>query len=225
MKNTNTISERDHQFLSAYLDGELSLKEKAYIDQLLAENASAQKTLQEIKKVKSILSLLPTRKVPRNFTLTVHQTRRFIIPSFASVLRYSTAVSIVLLVIVFALDLFTPFQTRSLIQSGADIAKSAAVESEMQMESEGLSPQMLEATPLLEREEIASEPKFSPDDVEPQIDSVTAEEFEKGRTDTETLRDSAPESWASPLRKLELVLVGITVLSALTAYLLRKSTE
>jgi hypothetical protein len=201
VKNTNKFTERDHQLLSAYLDGELSQRDKAYVDRLLAENSHAQKAYQELKKIKSLLRFLPTRKVPRNFTLSAHETRKFNIPSLAGVFRYSTAVSAVLLVIVLALDVFSPLQTRSLIQFGTDFADSGTFEGELSMESQEEIPQMMEAAPLLEKEEIVSEPKFSSEDEESQVDSTAVEDLDNAQTEGAPLPEEeeiAPEPNLSP---------------------------
>ncbi|MDO9546368.1 MAG: hypothetical protein Q7J07_06425, partial [Pelolinea sp.] len=123
VKNKNQFSARDHQLLSAYIDGELSSKDKKYVERLLSENSNVLKTIEKIKKVKALLKYLPTRKVPRNFTITAQKTRRFYLPSFAGVFRYSTAVSAVLLVIVLTLDYFSLFQTPTNQLSKASLAE------------------------------------------------------------------------------------------------------
>ena len=200
MKNNHKFSERDYQLLSAYLDGVLSPQDMLYVEKLLVENDHAKKAYQELKKVKTLLRFLPARKVPRDFTLSVHETRKFQIPSLAGVFRYSTAVSAILLVIVLTLDMFSPLQTRSLMRSGADFADNGIFESDMSMESREEAPQMMEAAPLLEKEEIDPEQKTAPDDEELQLENIIEEELDDAQSETAPLPEGemAPEPKASP---------------------------
>lgn len=140
MKYKNQISVRDQQLLSAYIDGELSPKHKKYISGLLAENPNALKTIEKIKKVKTLLKYLPARKVPRNFTISAQETERFQLPSLTGVFRYSTAVSAVLLAIVLALDFFSPFQTPTTQLSEDNQAEKSAIVEETRMEMDASVP-------------------------------------------------------------------------------------
>lgn len=126
MKNTLRISERDYRLLSAYIDGELSQTRKEYIERLLEENIEAVEIVHNIKNLKTMLKHLPERVVPRNFTLTESSPRTFELPSFVGVLRYSSAVSALLLIIVLMLDFFRPFQTSLSLKSQENLPEQPA---------------------------------------------------------------------------------------------------
>jgi len=67
---TNQISSRDWETLSAYLDGELSPKERAIIEAKLRTRGDLRVALEDLRRTRTIVrSHLPMR-APRNFTLT-----------------------------------------------------------------------------------------------------------------------------------------------------------
>ncbi len=123
MKKHKQLSSRELQFLSAYLDGELSKKDQKRVERLLSDHPAAGPSLEKLQHTKSILKLLPVKKVPRNFTITAEEVERSLIPSLAGVLRYASAVSAVLLVVVLAFDFIFPYP---LAVSELGLARSAA---------------------------------------------------------------------------------------------------
>lgn len=123
MKKYTQLSLRELQFLSAYLDGELSRKDQKRVKRLLNDHPAASPSLEKLQYSKSVLKLLPVHKVPRNFTITIEEVDRPLIPALAGVLRYTSAVSAVLLAVVLAFDFISPYP---LAVSELGLARSAA---------------------------------------------------------------------------------------------------
>ncbi len=67
------ISNRDWGQLSAFLDGELSRRNKIQLEKRMKVNPDLQAALEELKITKQILSKTPRILVPRNFMLTPAQ--------------------------------------------------------------------------------------------------------------------------------------------------------
>ena len=67
------ISNRDWVQLSAYLDGELSRREKIQLEKRMKVNPDLQVALEELITTKQILKKTPRIQVPRNFTLSPAQ--------------------------------------------------------------------------------------------------------------------------------------------------------
>ena len=85
------ITERQWEQLSAYLDGELSSKEKSSLDSQLKSSQELTESLETLRQTRQFLKNLPKRSVPRNFTLTPEmagiKTRQplFLFPVFSAV--------------------------------------------------------------------------------------------------------------------------------------------
>lgn len=65
----HTPSERDLELLSAYLDGELSDREREALEQRLSRDARLRIALNELRDTVKLLHDLPRLKAPRDFTL------------------------------------------------------------------------------------------------------------------------------------------------------------
>ena len=105
------LSSRELQLLSAYLDGELSKKDQKRVERLLSDHPAAISSLEKLRHTKNVIRLLPIHKVPRNFTISTEEVSRSLIPNLAGVLRYASAVSAVLLVVVLAFDILSLYQS------------------------------------------------------------------------------------------------------------------
>lgn len=115
MNKHRKISSGDWQLLSAYLDNQLSDKEKCQVDERLQTDTECRQTLELLRRTSSLLHSLPVRRVPRNFNLSAQSIQTRIIPSFIGVLRYSSAVAALLLIATFALNIIQrpPLMTAS----------------------------------------------------------------------------------------------------------------
>lgn len=122
MKKRTQLSSREWRLLSASLDGELSKKDQKRADRLLSYHPAAEPSIEKLRYVKTVLKLLPVRKVPRNFTVSAEEVGKSIIPALAGALRYASAVSAALLAVVLAFDFIIPYQ---LLSSKQSLARSA----------------------------------------------------------------------------------------------------
>jgi hypothetical protein len=98
------LSSRQWQLLSAYLDDQLTQKEKSQVEELLQQSADAREALAAMRRTHMILRALPMRKAPRNFTISPQSVKKPVIPTFNTLLRFSSALAALLLVAVLALD-------------------------------------------------------------------------------------------------------------------------
>ncbi|MFN2137322.1 MAG: anti-sigma factor family protein [Candidatus Promineifilaceae bacterium] len=62
-------TEKQQELLSAYIDGELSPDETARLEQMLAQDSELQRDLRDMRLWQQEMRALPSRRVPRNFTL------------------------------------------------------------------------------------------------------------------------------------------------------------
>lgn len=63
------LRQRDWQDLSAYLDGQLSSRERARLEEKLRSREDLQNALEELRRVRIMLRSQPRLRAPRNFTL------------------------------------------------------------------------------------------------------------------------------------------------------------
>jgi hypothetical protein len=109
------ISTRDWQTLSAYLDEQLSNRERARIETRLDKNPELGKTLEEIRNIRTLLRQLPAKRAPRNFTLTPQMVgMRSSPPRTFPTLRFASVLSTVLLVLVWFSNLLFPMGMETL---------------------------------------------------------------------------------------------------------------
>lgn len=78
---TRQISSREWELLSAYLDGELTYRERSRLEEKLEVRVELRAALDELRQTTTILRSQPTVRAPRNFTLTpqmvgLHRTVR-----------------------------------------------------------------------------------------------------------------------------------------------------
>lgn len=108
---TNRISKRDWERLSAYLDGQLSGRERARMESRLQAEPKLQSALEELRRTQIILRSLPKLRAPRNYALTPQmvpawEERRRAYP----ILGFASAIATLLLVLVLVGDFFAPRQ-------------------------------------------------------------------------------------------------------------------
>jgi len=99
----------DIEQLSFYLDGQLSPSESARMESRISSDPELASAFNDIRAARGILRKLPSRKAPRNFTLT----RQMVgltppLPRSYSFFRFSTSFATVLLMLTFAANLILP---------------------------------------------------------------------------------------------------------------------
>jgi len=136
------LTPRQWQLLSAYLDDQLNPKEKRQVEELLQQNAEARKALDGLRRTRIMLRALPMRKAPRNFTVSPQSVKKPVIPSFNTLLRFSSAMAALLLVAVLALD-FLGLSTPSSAARAVEDASSEMLAMEAPSAEVGEEPQII----------------------------------------------------------------------------------
>ncbi len=100
------LTPQDWEFLSTYLDGQMSLVEQRRAREVLARRTELVSALEALRRTRAVLRAAPRRRAPRNFTLTpamARQARRRFgftlgwVPS----LSFASAMAVLLLVLSF----------------------------------------------------------------------------------------------------------------------------
>lgn len=177
-----TISPREWEALSAYLDGQLGPKDRDRLETRLKGNRELQSALEDLRRTRIVLRSQPRLRAPRNFTLTPEmvgqRSAEYRAPApFFSTLRLVSALATVLLVIVLIGDFFSHAPAASQSQSAAvpmastDMAMQAApaagseagaasaklAPSEAETPAEGLGAAQITEQPLAGAARIMSE--------------------------------------------------------------------
>lgn len=145
------ISEQDFDQLSAYLDNQLSPKEKLALEARLLVEPELKATLRQLRLQARALRDLPKVKVPRNFTLTAKQAeairppRRSFFETLFPAFRLATSLSatafvVLLTVSVLNVSMLAPAQTASVSQD--------AIATQMILESAKEAPLAAGAAPV-----------------------------------------------------------------------------
>ena len=210
--------QRQQEALSAYLDGELASDEIALVEKELASDGDLRNELAEMQNWKSEMRSLPTRRVPRNFTLDPALYGRPQRRPFARaypVLRTATAVTAFLFVIALAINLYRGGLVENLApQPEAAAVMSSAAEVEETTAGAGTVTEALIAptseTFKLEESEGAQADELAFDLVEEPtvaVEAASAEEMpveesaEAEVTEREELLSEKPED--APVLELE----------------------
>jgi hypothetical protein len=128
MNKHRNLTSSDWLLLSAYLDDQLSEVEKRQVDERLQSDPECRKTLDSLKRTSLMLRSLPVHRVPRNFTLSAQSLSKKLIPSFVSILRFSSAAAALLLVAAFALDFMQKPALMIASKAAEDIQPAVAME-------------------------------------------------------------------------------------------------
>jgi len=99
------MNRRDIELLSAYLDGELKASESTRLETRLKTDPELASVFNDLRATRTLLRRLPTRKAPRNFTLT----RKMVgqnppLPRAFPVFRLATMVATLLLFFSFGVN-------------------------------------------------------------------------------------------------------------------------
>lgn len=99
------MNRRDIELLSTYLDGELKPADFAKLEARLRSDPELASVLNDLRVTRTLLRKLPSRKAPRNFTLT----RKMVgqnppLPRAYSVFRFATTIATLLFFFTFGLN-------------------------------------------------------------------------------------------------------------------------
>jgi hypothetical protein len=103
------MKQRDLELLSSYLDGQLSPSDSARLESRLASDRNLRAVMDDLREARSLLRRLPSRKAPRNFTLT----RKMVgqnppMPRAYSAFRFVTTLATLLLFFTVGLNFLAP---------------------------------------------------------------------------------------------------------------------
>ncbi|WKZ34924.1 MAG: hypothetical protein QY332_15005 [Anaerolineales bacterium] len=101
---------REIEHLSAYVDGQLNTSELAQIESRLHSDPELASVLNDLRAARGILRKLPSRRAPRNFTLT----RRMVgqkppLPRTYPVFRFATVFATLLLTLSLTVNAMSPY--------------------------------------------------------------------------------------------------------------------
>lgn len=100
---------RDVETLSAYLDRQLAPSDLARMEFRLQSDAALRAVLDDLRTARDLLCKLPTRRAPRNFTLTRKMVSlKLPMPRAYSGFRFATALATILLLLTFATNAIAP---------------------------------------------------------------------------------------------------------------------
>jgi hypothetical protein len=91
--------------VSAYLDGELSAREKESFEQKLHTNDDLRQAVKQMRQTRAMIRSIPHRSAPRNFTLSPSMVAesqpgfRFLVPALSFASAFATLAALVLVVL------------------------------------------------------------------------------------------------------------------------------
>ncbi len=101
---------RDVEQLSAYLDGRLSRADSARLESRIKSEPALRAVMEELSQTRALLRKLPSRRAPRNFTLTPKMAGvKPPLPRAYPALRFATGLATLLFVLSFAVNAFSFF--------------------------------------------------------------------------------------------------------------------
>ena len=176
------MNRRDTEQLSAYLDGELKPSDSTKLEARLKTDPELASVLNDIRATRTLLRKLPSRKAPRNFTLT----RKMVgqnppLPRTYPIFRFATAVATLLFIFSIGVNSF-----------GAQMASSQGVSFVMGGrggggDSESLAADAPAMEPAVEEAIMTEEPA-----------AVAPAESELYDTGEESSADAAPDLAEDP---------------------------
>lgn len=141
---TERLNDRDWRLISAYLDAQLSPVETERVEKRIKEDLLFNRSLDEIAYTKRLLSALPQKRAPRNFTLASEKAQKplralWLQPALSFVSIAATA----LLVVVFSFNYLGAGSAR---QAAAPQSEMLAAEAPA---AEGTEPVIINWNPVL----------------------------------------------------------------------------
>jgi hypothetical protein len=122
-----SVTERDYELISAYLDGELTAAEQAEVEARLQNDAELRRELQSLRQTVTLIQQLPARSAPRNFTLDAHLFRKPALP-FPLTITFS-ALSTAAAILLFVFGGYFLLQTELRQQTASSAPQQQAAQS------------------------------------------------------------------------------------------------
>lgn len=187
---TKSAEEKKQEAVSAYLDGALTPAERQRFEQQLAQDPGLEAELEQQRRLQQTLRQLPSRPVPRSFTLDPARYGRpqpQPLVQLYPALRLATALTAVFLIAVVVLDLLTPAGAPSfsgLAEPAADTVSMAVevtrvVTEEIIVEGEPVEvTRVTEGFVIVEEEAIAEAEEPMAEEAEEPAEAESASEGE-----------------------------------------------
>jgi hypothetical protein len=204
------FTDRDLEMLSAYLDGEISRKDRERLEARLLEDEDLSTTLKQLQRTRQVMRSLPSMRAPRNYFVTAemvgqNETRSRAFP----ILRFASALASVLFILLFLGDMLVPrtglmtssktIQVAETIMEAAEPPVTVAPQIESQL-PEAQADQAMEMAPV-EGEAAAPLPEPTPDQPsEPaaEMERLLATGVESPAEESEDGVGEVVESFAEP---------------------------
>jgi len=194
---TTSLTQRDLEALSAFLDGQLPQKDTRKLEVRLENEVELRQALEDLRRTRQVLHMAPQIRRPRNFTLTPEMVgEKFFIPRSFTALRLVSVVASVLFVVVFSGDLLLN------ITAGRDVAfaplakeapmESFAIQEEVEAVEDGFMDKVEEPPApgavstqaqherAIELEQVVEEPASEEPEMAAAPDETTGEEPPEG---------------------------------------------
>lgn len=121
------MTSRDVEFLSAYLDGQLSQSESARLESQLSSDKSLRLVLEDLRVARAVLRQLPRRRAARRFTLKASNPRtQAPEPRASMALRFAGVVASLLFLASFAVNALAPASSTPLVAASAPVLGAGA---------------------------------------------------------------------------------------------------
>lgn len=128
MRHEQSLSPKDWQLLSEYMDGQLSSRDQARLEQRLNEREDLRAALDELRRTRAVLRSVKLKRVPRNFTLTpamLPQPRPNPFARLIPVLNFTSALSALAMVVALVIGLLPGLSPSGGIRAAQEAPASA----------------------------------------------------------------------------------------------------
>jgi hypothetical protein len=217
------MNQRDLELLSSYLDGQLKPSDSARLESRLSSDPNLRAVMDDLREARSLLRRLPSRKAPRNFTLTPKMVgQNPPVPRAYPAFRFVTALATLLLFFTVGLNFLAPqlaSQAPAYGQGGGggnpEIFSAEAPATEPPAATEAPAAPSAELVPL-------PTATLSAED-SGRIAETPAEK--NGLSEEPGVRDEAQSQNAAPFvpSVWQIILAGIVVTGSLLMLLMRQS--
>ena len=143
MSRKPNLNRHEWLLLSAYLDGELSDREKRQVEEWLQQDPASRTALEGLRRTRQVLRRTPQKPVPHNFTLTPDMLRKPLLPSFSRMFSYSAALAGILLVAVLGLDLVGSMNSPQIARNASEPIMQTFKTTEDTVAIEKAAPQII----------------------------------------------------------------------------------
>lgn len=134
--SSQSLSDRDYELISAYLDGEVDVRQKTVIENLLARDAQFKSAYEQLSRTRCLMRSQPLLRAPRNYTLSakmlsVSQASPKVFLPFPLLLRIVSAFAGLVFLVLFGLNWITASRMMSVAPLASNEFLSQSAQPEM----------------------------------------------------------------------------------------------